>query len=148
MPIVLITQHIPTAYTVICYFCCKFGDSLYLETPTRTGIPSPMVILYYTETVPIARTQTQILIWTPYPRSLLYSVLGRISVPRSGSESVSGIVKVPTRTGKPGNGKAFSSQGKVREFRADLKSQGRSHQILETLGNFRKILFVVLVIFK
>ena len=29
------------------------------------------------------------------------------------------------------NGKAFSSQGKVREFRTDWKSQGKSHKILE-----------------
>ena len=33
---------------------------------------------------------------------------------------------VPTGTGKPGkNGKAFSSQGKVREFCQDWKSQGK-----------------------
>ena len=35
------------------------------------------------------------------------------------------------------NGKTFSSQGKVREFRTDWKSQGKSHKILESSGNFR-----------
>ena len=39
------------------------------------------------------------------------------------------------------NGKAFSSQGKVREFWTDWKSQGKSHKILEKWENFRKILF-------
>ena len=50
-----------------------------------------------------------------------------------------GFSRVPTRTEKTGkplkNGKAFSSQGK-------------SHKILENSGNFRQILFVILVIFK
>ena len=41
------------------------------------------------------------------------------------------------------NGKAFSSQGKVREFWTDWKSQGKPHQILENWGNFRKKLFVI-----
>ena len=35
------------------------------------------------------------------------------------------------------NGKAFSSQGKVREFWTDWKSQGKSHKILENSGNLR-----------
>ena len=41
------------------------------------------------------------------------------------------------------NGKAFSSQGKVREFWWDWKSQGKSHKILENWGNFRQMLFVI-----
>ena len=41
------------------------------------------------------------------------------------------------------NGKAFSSQGKVREFWWDRKSQGKSHKILENWGNFRQMLFVI-----
>ena len=35
------------------------------------------------------------------------------------------------------NGKAFASQGKVREFLTDWKSQGKSHKILENSGNLR-----------
>ena len=35
------------------------------------------------------------------------------------------------------NGKAFSSQGKVREFWTDWKSQGKLHKILEKWENFR-----------
>ena len=43
----------------------------------------------------------------------------------------------------------FSSEGKVREFCKDWKSQGKSHKILETQGIFRQMLFVIfLVIFK
>ena len=41
------------------------------------------------------------------------------------------------------NGKAFSSQGKVREFWTDWKSQGKPHKILENWGNFRKKLLVI-----
>ena len=47
------------------------------------------------------------------------------------------------------NEKAFSSQGKVREFSTDWKSQGKSHKILENSGNFRQIFYLLfLVIFK
>ena len=35
------------------------------------------------------------------------------------------------------NGKAFSSQGKVKEFLTDWKSQGKSHKKLENSGNLR-----------
>ena len=35
------------------------------------------------------------------------------------------------------NGKAFSSQGKVREFWTDWKSQGKSHKILENWDKLR-----------
>ena len=38
-------------------------------------------------------------------------------------------------------GKTFSSQGKVREFLTDWKSQGKSTKILEKLWNFRLIIF-------
>ena len=43
------------------------------------------------------------------------------------------------------NGKAFSSQGKVREFWTDWKSQGKPHKILE---NWDKYYLIFLVIFK
>ena len=43
------------------------------------------------------------------------------------------------------NGKAFSSQGKVREFWTDWKSRGKSHKILE---NWDKYYLIFLVIFK
>ena len=42
------------------------------------------------------------------------------------------------------NGKTFSSQGKVREFCADWKSQGNLDKILEKSGKFREFLFFVL----
>ena len=35
------------------------------------------------------------------------------------------------------NGKAFSSQGKVREFLTDWKSHGKSHKILENRDKLR-----------
>ena len=41
------------------------------------------------------------------------------------------------------NWKAFSSQGKVREFWTGWTSQGKSHKILENLGSFRQMLFVI-----
>ena len=40
--------------------------------------------------------------------------------------------------------KTFSSQGKVREFCADWKSQGNLDKILEKSGKFREFLFFVL----
>ena len=49
----------------------------------------------------------------------------------------------PLRLENLKNGKAFSSQGKEGEFLKDWKSQGKSHKILENLGNFRQILFVI-----
>ena len=42
------------------------------------------------------------------------------------------------------NGETFSSQGKVREFCADWKSQGNLDKILEKSGKFREFLFFVL----
>ena len=42
------------------------------------------------------------------------------------------------------NGGTFSSQGKVREFCADWKSQGNLDKILEKSGKFREFLFFVL----
>ena len=45
------------------------------------------------------------------------------------------------------NGKAFSSQGKVREFPTDWKSQGKSYKILEKSGNFRQMIFIISVLF-
>ena len=42
------------------------------------------------------------------------------------------------------NGTTFSSQGKVREFCADWKSQGKLDKILEKSGKFREFLFFVL----
>ena len=42
------------------------------------------------------------------------------------------------------NRKTFSSQGKVREFCADWKSQGNLDKILEKSGKFREFLFFVL----
>ena len=41
------------------------------------------------------------------------------------------------------NVKAFSSQGKVREFWTEWKSQGKSHKILKSSWNFREVLFVI-----
>ena len=72
----------------------------------------------------------------------------------SGSRDHSYFVPWPNRTRCPGqgshsdwktwkNGKAFSSQGKVREFWWDWKSQGKSHKILENWGNFRQMFFVI-----
>ena len=56
-------------------------------------------------------------------------------------------IRVPTRIGKPGkNGKAFSSQGKVREFWAEWENQGKSHKILENSRD--KYYLIFLVIFK
>ena len=55
-----------------------------------------------------------------------------------------GQYRVPTWTGKPAkNGKAFSSQGKVREFWTDWKSQGKLNKILENSRNFRQMLFII-----
>ena len=55
------------------------------------------------------------------------------------------MCRVPTQTGKPGKmEKLFSSQGKVREFCADWKSQGNLDKILEKSGKFREFLFFVL----
>ena len=55
------------------------------------------------------------------------------------------VIRVPTRTGKTWkNGKTFSSQGKVRGFCADWKSQGNFDKILEKSGKFREFLFFVL----
>ena len=47
------------------------------------------------------------------------------------------LYRVPTRTGK-----TFTSQGKVREFCADWKSQGNLDKILEKAGKF--LFFVVI----
>ena len=51
--------------------------------------------LYYTETVRMLWTRTWFLIQIEHPQALLYPVWGRISVPKSGSESVSGKVNKP-----------------------------------------------------
>ena len=51
------------------------------------------------------------------------------------------MIRVPTRTGKPGkNGKTFSSQGKLgilNRLEKSGKSQGKSQKILENSGNLR-----------
>ena len=36
-----------------------------------------------------------------------------------------------------------NGQGKVREFRTDWISKGKSHRILENSGNLRQMLFVI-----
>ena len=41
------------------------------------------------------------------------------------------------------NGKAFSSQGKLREFLTDWKSQEKSHKTLEKPGNFIQMLLII-----
>ena len=48
------------------------------------------------------------------------------------------------KTGKPRKiGRAFSSQGKVREFLTDWKSRGKSGKKLGKSGNFRQMLFII-----
>ena len=56
-------------------------------------------------------------------------------------------IRVPTQTGKPGNSKVFSSQGKAIEFLIDWKSQGKSHKYWKTLeisGNYYLLFFSVI----
>ena len=54
----------------------------------------------------------------------------------------------PLRLENLENGKAFSSQGKVREVWTDWKSQEKSHKILKTQEILEKYYLLFLVIFK